>query len=112
LPQFQFGAVPQTFLDGGSGGGAGDAISQLTDLGVIVRDPSYKGYSNTYVPVGLLWPFLSAEAPGWLYPEIYVPRLGQLYFDFNYLYPGFVPAASPVTITLGLKGMKVYPQNG
>jgi hypothetical protein len=106
------GAFPATFLSGGSGGGSGEALAQLVDLGVIVRDPAYKAYSNTYVPVGLLWPFLSAEAPGWLYPEIYVPRLGQLYFDFNYLYPGFVPAASPVTITLGLKGMKVYPQNG
>lgn len=90
--------------------GTGMAIDQLVDLGVIVRDPSYKGYSNSYVPIGLLFPFLSAEAPGWLYPEIYIPRLSQLYFDFAYLYPGFTPAASPVTITLGLKGMKVYPQ--
>jgi hypothetical protein len=91
-------------------GGVGSNVDQLTDLGVIVRDPSYKGYSNTYVPAALLFPFLSAQNPGWLYPEIYIPRLSQLYFDFNYLYPGFTPAASPVTITLGLKGMKVYAQ--
>jgi|GEM_PF-3578232 len=96
-----------------SGGAGGEGTSgQLVDLGVIVRDASYKAYSNNYVPVGLLWPFLSAEAPGWLYPEIYIPRLGQIYFDFDYLVPGFAPAASPVTITLGLKGMKAYPQNG
>jgi hypothetical protein len=100
LPVPSFGVVP-----------AGTAICQLVDLGVIVRDPSYKGYSNTYVPVALLFPFLSAQNPGWLFPEIYVPRLTQLYFDFNYLYSGFTPAASPVTITLGLKGMKVYPQS-
>ena len=105
------GAYPQTFLFGGAGGGA-SSPAELVDLGVIVRDPAYKAYSNTYVPVGLLWPFLSAQAPGWLYPEIYIPRLGQIYFDFNYLYPGLTSLASPATITLGLKGMKVYPQNG
>ncbi len=86
-------------------------IMQLIDLGVIVRDPSYKAYSNGYVPAALLFAFLSAQAPGWLYPEIYIPRLGQIYFDFNYLYSGFTPASSPITITLGLKGMKVYPQS-
>lgn len=86
------------------------AIDQLIDMGVIVRDPSYKGYSNDYVPVALLFPFLSAQAPGWLYPEIYIPRLGQLYFDFDYLWAGATFAASPIALTLGLKGMKVYAQ--
>jgi hypothetical protein len=106
---FSFGNVPPTLLSGGSGAGP-VATDQLIDLGVIIRDPGYKAYSNGYVPVALLFPFLSSEAPGWLYPEIYIPRLGQIYFDLNYLYPGFTPA-SPVTITLGLKGMKVYPQS-
>jgi len=108
LPQFPFGTVPQTFLSGGAGA-SGSVVDQLVDLGVIIRDPAYKAYSNDYVPVALLFPFLGAQNPGWLYPEIYVPRLSQLYFDFNYLYPGFTPA-SPITFTLGLKGMKVYPQ--
>lgn len=100
---------PATFMSGGSAGGASGAVAQLLDLGVIVRDPAYKAYSNTYIPIALLFPFLSSQAPGWLYPEIYIPRLGQIYFDFNYLVPGFV-AASPLAITLGMKGMKVYPQ--
>ena len=100
-----------TNLAGGSGVGGTVAVDQLIDLGVIVRDPAYKAYSNGYVPVALLFPFLSGQAPGWLYPEIYIPRLGQLYFDLNYLYAGFTPASSPITVTLGLKGMKVYPQS-
>jgi hypothetical protein len=100
-----------TNLTGGSGLGGTASIMQLIDLGVIVRDPGYKAYSNGYVPAALLFPFLSSQAPGWLYPEIYIPRLGQIYFDFNYLYAGFTPAASPVTITLGMQGMKVYPQS-
>ncbi len=98
------------FTGGGCGGGGSDDICQLVDLGIMIRDPIYKAYSNDFVPVGLLFPFLGAQAPGWLYPEIYVPRLSQLYFDFKYLVPGFTPTASPVTITLGLKGMKVYAQ--
>ena len=102
------GGFPKAFLFGGTGAGPA-AVDQLVDLGVIIRDPAYKAYSNDYIPVALLFPFLGAQNPGWLYPEIYVPRLSQLYFDFNYLYPGFTPA-SPITITLGLKGMKVYPQ--
>ena len=89
---------------------ATDVTDQLVDLGVIIRDPGYKAYSNTYVPVALLFPFNSSQAPGWLYPEIYIPRLGQIYFDFNYLNPAFTTKASPFTITLALKGMKVYPQ--
>jgi hypothetical protein len=89
---------------------AGPVTDQLVDLGVIIRDPGYKAYSNTYVPVALLFPFLSGQAPGWLYPEIYIPRLGQIYFDFNYLYAGFTTKATPFTITLALKGMKVYAQ--
>ena len=49
--------------------------------------------------------------PAFLFPELYIPKNQQLYFDFNYLYPGFVPAANPVgNIVLGFQGMKVYPQ--
>jgi hypothetical protein len=91
-------------------GSATITLAQLADLGVIIRDPAYKAYSNTYVPVSLLFPFLSAQAPGWLYPEIYIPRLSQIYFDFNYLWPGFAPKSTPMTVTLALKGMKVYAQ--
>lgn len=83
---------------------------QLVDLGVIVRDYTNKAYSNGWVPVGVLFPFLSTQFPGFLYPEIYVPTNQQLYFDFQYLYNGFVPNGANVTAILGLQGMKVYPQ--
>lgn len=89
--------------------GANTPLCQLQDLGVIVRDFTNKPYSNNYIPVGLLFPFMGCENPGFLYPEIYVPKRQQLLFDFNYLYAGFVPAVNPVQVVLGLKGMKVYP---
>ena len=101
-------------------------IGELADLGVIVRDPSYKAYSNGYVPAALLFNFLGAENPGWLYPEIYIPRLAQIYFDLNILNANqpnlgtFIqrdifdepppPPVGSITVTLGLKGMKVYAQ--
>jgi len=86
------------------------AVAQLIDLGVIVKDPDYKPYSNTFVPAALLFPFLGSEMPGFLYPEIYIPSQQQLLFDLNYLYTGFTPTISPVEVMLGLKGMKVYNQ--
>lgn len=89
--------------------GANTPLCQLQDLGVIVRDFTNKPYSNNYIPVGLLFPFMGCENPGFLYPEIYVPKRQQLLFDFNYLYAGFTPAVNPVQVVLGLKGMKVYP---
>lgn len=92
-----------------AGSGAVD-VCQLVDLGVIVRDWNYKAYSNGYVPAALLFPFLTAQMPGFLYPEIYIPKQQQISFDLQYLYPGFTPSANPVNVVLGLKGMKVYPQ--
>lgn len=97
------------YTDVASKGGAPE-VCQLVDLGVIVRDYVQKPYMSDYIPAALLFPFLNAQAPGFLYPEIYIPRNETMLFDFNYLYSGFTPTASPVTITLGLKGMKVYAQ--
>jgi len=94
----------------GIGANGAPVLCQCPDLGVIIRDYNNKAYSNGYVPAALLFPFLNAQMPGWLYPEIYVPTNMQLYFDINYLYSGFSPVLSPVTVVLGLKGMKVYPQ--
>ncbi len=60
--------------------------NSLTDLGFIMRDWQGKAYSNDYVPIALLFPFLTAQLPGFVYPEIYVPRDQQLLFDFKYLW--------------------------
>jgi len=60
-------------------------INQFADLGIQVRDFAGKSYSNGYVPVPLLFPFLGSENPGFLYPEIYIPRHEMLFFDFDYL---------------------------
>lgn len=98
------------YSDFPTGSSGATDLCQLVDLGVIVKDYTYKAYSNGYVPAGLLFPFLGAEMQGIPYPEIYIPTQQQLLFDLNYLYPGFTPGASPVTVVLGLKGMKVYPQ--
>lgn len=102
LPAFPVTAIPA--------GLAPTQICQLVDLGIIVRDWNGKAYSNGYVPAALLFPFMSAQMPGFLYPEIYIPTQQQLFFDLNYLYPGFTPTVNPVNVVLGLKGMKVYPQ--
>lgn len=87
----------------------GGAVMNLPDLGFQMRDWRLKSYMNDYIPVALLFPFLTAQQPGWLFPEIYIPSQQQLFFDFAYLWPN-VAAASGVNVTLGLKGMKVYPQ--
>ena len=58
----------------------------LADLGFIMRDWQGKAYSNDYVPIALLFPFLTAQIPGFVYPEIYIPRDQQLLFDFKYLW--------------------------
>ncbi len=106
-PLAPFQAFPITPIPAGL---SADSICQLVDLGVIVRDWNQKAYSNGYVPAALLFPFLTAQMPGFLYPEIYIPVNQQIYFDLAYLYPGFTPGVNPITVVLGMKGMKVYHQ--
>jgi hypothetical protein len=99
------------YTDFGAGTSGDTPIAQLRNLGVIFRDYTYKPYMNAYVPIGLVFPFLSAQAPGYLYPEIYIPRNGQMLFDIAPLTGNEAPPAGPpITVVLGLKGMKVYPQ--
>lgn len=99
------------YTDFGAGTSGDTPIAQLRNLGVIFRDYTYKPYMNDYVPIGLVFPFLSAQAPGYLYPEIYIPRNGQMLFDIAPLTGNEAPPAGPpITVVLGLKGMKVYPQ--
>ncbi len=64
----------------------GGTPMSLIDLGFRMRDAFGKGYSNDYVPVPLLFPFLTAQQPGWLFPEIYIPADQLMLFDFKYLW--------------------------
>lgn len=64
----------------------GGLPGSLVDLGFQMRDWRGKAYSNDFLPVALLFPFLTAQLPGFVYPEIYVPSQQQLFFDFKYLW--------------------------
>lgn len=99
------------YTDFGAGTSGVTPIDQLVDLGVIVRDYTLKPYMSDYIPGALLFPFLNAQKPGFLFPEIYLPRNEQLLFDVAPLpFDDPIPPGAPVTLVLGLKGMKVYPQ--
>jgi hypothetical protein len=97
-----FPVGPPATITGGGG------VMNLPDLGFQMRDWRLKSYMNDYIPVSLVFPFLTAQQPGWLFPEIYIPSQQQMFFDFAYLWPNVATPAS-VNVTLGLKGMKVYP---
>jgi hypothetical protein len=84
-------------------GGAGNG--QAKGLGIIIRDTYGKAYMNDYVPIELLFGFDNSQNPGLIYPEIYIPRVQQLYMDVAGLIPGI---NYPATLTLTFKGMKVY----
>ena len=77
---FQMGAYADS--DSTTGG----LPMSLADLGFRMRDAFGKGYSNDYVPIALLFPFMNAALPGFVYPEIYVPASQLLLFDFKYLW--------------------------
>lgn len=64
----------------------GGLVGSLSDLGFKLKDAGGKAYSNDYVPAPLLFPLLTAQQPGWTYPEIYIPAQQQLLFDFKYLW--------------------------
>lgn len=51
-------------------------------VGVKFKDWSGKYYMNDYVPLELIFGFDNSQTPGLLYPEIYIPKNQQLYFDF------------------------------
>jgi hypothetical protein len=86
----------------------------LINLGVRVKDYAGKYYSNVvgqtnplagYVPAAVMFGFLNSQLPGIVYPEIFLPRQGALYFDFAML-DGSTPSTQ--NAQLSLKGMKVY----
>jgi hypothetical protein len=103
-----FGSTPTN----PAGGGQFDGL--LRNLGVRVKDYAGKYYSNVvgqlsplagYVPAAVMFGFNNAQLPGIVFPEIFLPRQGALYFDFAML-DGSTPATE--TGQLSLKGIKVY----
>ena len=94
---------PLNHLTGGAGGG-GTGLAK--GLGIIVRDWAGKAYMNDYVPIELLFGFDNSQNPGLVYPEIYIPRVQQLFLDLNGLIPSINYPGDTVTLTF--KGMKVY----
>jgi hypothetical protein len=74
-------------------------------LGIIIRDTYGKAYMNDYVPIELLFGFDNSQNPGLVYPEIYIPRVQQIFMDVAGLIAGI---NYPATLTLTFKGMKVY----
>ncbi len=61
---------------------------------------------NDYVPIELIFGFDNSQTPGLVYPEIYIPAQNQMEFDIAGLIPSIVYPGD--TLTLTLKGMKVY----
>lgn len=50
-------------------------------LGIRIYDPQQKAYSNDFIPIELIFGFDNSQTPGLIYPEIYIPRMQQLYMD-------------------------------
>jgi hypothetical protein len=70
-------------------------------LGIIFRDTYGKSYMNDYVPIELIFGFDNSQRPGLVYPEIYIPRVQQLFMDIS-------AGTQSGILTLTFKGMKVY----
>lgn len=89
----------------------------LTNLGVRFKDWTGKYFSNAdngtrqnslyagFIPAAILADFNNGQRPGLLYPEIYIPRNGTMYFDFAILDGALNKQATPIVT---LKGQKVY----
>jgi hypothetical protein len=77
------------------------AIGVQKGLSIILRDTWGKAYMNDYVPLELIFGFDNSQTPGIVYPEIYIPRLQQLFMDI-------APSTTVGNLTLTFKGMKVY----
>lgn len=54
-------------------------------LGCRIKDWGGKYYMNDYTPVELIFGFDNQQLPGMLYPEIYIPKNQQIYFDIDAL---------------------------
>ncbi len=65
---------------------SGGVPNSLVDLGIRMKDAFGQAYTNVYIPAPLLFPFMTAQQPGFAYPEVYIPKDQLLLFDFKYLW--------------------------
>lgn len=99
--------------------------SVFSECGIILKDWSGKPYSNDFVPLDVMFgaaawpssipigaspsfipPFGTGPAtPGLFYPEIYVPKNQQLWYDINRSDTG---ATANEDVTINLIGSKVF----
>jgi hypothetical protein len=56
-------------------------VGAFKGLGIKIYDPQQKVYMNDYVPLELIFGFDNSQTPGLVYPEIYIPRMQQIFFD-------------------------------
>ncbi len=61
----------------------GQAPGGTRGFGVKFKDWSGKYFMNDFVPADLIFGFDNAQTPGFLYPEIFIPKQQALYFDFE-----------------------------
>lgn len=85
-------------------GGTGGAVGIDRAIGVKIKDWTGKYYMNDYVPLDMIYGFDNSQTPGLLYPEIYIPRQQNLFFDLK----GLPSGAGNSIVTLTHKGEKVY----
>ena len=99
--------------------------SQFSECGIVLKDWNGKPYSNDFVPLDVMFgsgsypsvfpigatpsflaPFgTGPAAPGLVFPEIYVPKNQQLWYD---LYRNDVGATVAEDVTINLMGSKVF----
>jgi hypothetical protein len=94
---------PSTLAPVNLAGGAN--VGPSGGIGIRFKDWSGKYYMDDFTPAEIMFGFGHAQAPGLLYPEIYIPRNQALYFDFQT--QSSTPPPVP-QLTLSLKGQKVY----
>lgn len=86
-------------------GGSGGAVGLSRGIGIKIKDWNGKYYMNDYVPLDLIFGFDNSQTPGLLYPEIYIPRQQNIFFELIALPSGASPSG---IVTLTEKGAKVY----
>jgi hypothetical protein len=59
------------------------SVGTQRSVGVKIKDWTGKYYMNDYIPLDLIFGFDNSQTPGLLYPEIYIPREGSLFFDLK-----------------------------
>ena len=64
------------------GSGSLTPVGAMRGLGCRFRDWTGKYYMNDFVPVELVFGFDNSQRPGMVYPEIYIPKNQQIFFDF------------------------------